>query len=73
MAQEEKNKLPEDVAKKYDLVVIQPGRHDFHKYGIIDLTKISVERADKLVAGGFPYLVAKATATTDKKAIEPSK
>lgn len=49
-------KLPEDVAKKYRCKIIRPGKFNFKGFGEIDLRTISVEKADALVAKGFPYL-----------------
>jgi hypothetical protein len=53
------NKLPKEVADKYSLKSIRPGKYSFAKYGEIDLRIISLEKADKLVKDGFPHLVAK--------------
>jgi hypothetical protein len=52
--------LPKEVADKFNLVKIAPGKYDFHhQFGVIDLTTISLQKAEKLVADGFKFLVAK--------------
>lgn len=54
--------LKSEVAAKYDLIKIAPGTYCFPGFGQIDLTKIDLKRADKLVATGFVWLVVKAPA-----------
>ena len=51
------NKLKDEVAAKYRLKIIRPGKHVFAEYGTIDLRKIDLKKADALVEKGFPYLV----------------
>lgn len=60
-------KLKPDVARKYQL-----GTHHTrvisHKYGELDLSTLSLEKADEYVkAGDFPYLVPKPKRTRKKK------
>ena len=52
--------LPAEVAEKYNLKIIRPGKYNFDKFGTIDLRTISLEKADALVEKGFTFLVAKA-------------
>ena len=52
-------KLPTEVADKYNLKEITPGLYCFPGFGEIDLTTITLEKADSLIEQGFPYLVAK--------------
>lgn len=54
-----KPQLSPEVAEKYKLVTLDPGIHQIKGYGIVDLTKLTLEHAETLVAAGFPYLVAK--------------
>ncbi len=49
-------KLQPDVAKKYRLVSIRPGKYNFKDFGEIDLRKITLKQADELVTKGFPFL-----------------
>ena len=51
--------LPKDVAEKYTMKMIRPGKYNFHGYGTIDLRTISLKKADEIVGKGFPFLVAK--------------
>jgi len=48
--------MDKQVAEKYNLVGITPGRHQFPEYGTIDLSKITLSVADQLFAAGFPHL-----------------
>jgi len=73
-------KLPADVAKKYKLVTIRPGKYNFQKFGEVDLRTISLEKADAIVARGFQYLQlsdegkkAMAKAKEDKKVKDAEK
>ena len=49
-------KLSKEVARKYKLSIITAGKFNFKNFGVIDLRTISLEKADALVAKGFPYL-----------------
>lgn len=65
-------KLPEEVAKKYE-VLKGHGVGEYHWNGhVVKLDVITAADADKLVKKGFPYLVAKsqvaAAPVADKKA-----
>lgn len=66
-------KLPADVAKKYKCKIIRPGKFNFKNFGEIDLRTISVEKADKLVENGFPYLEFSEEAKADQEAKEAEK
>jgi hypothetical protein len=59
--------LSANVAAKYDLLNIAPGAYAIPGFGIVDLTAISLDKADKLVARGFPYLVLKTPAKAPGK------
>ncbi len=59
-------KLRDDVAEKYTLKTIRPGKYNFHKFGTIDLRTINLKKADELVENGFRFLVAKPLKKTDK-------
>lgn len=67
-----KLKLPAEVAEKFTLVNWVGGhRQNFGKFGVIDLTKITVDQATSLVKRGFTKLKAKtkkATSTTGEQA-----
>ena len=53
-------KLPEQVAKKYQITGENPSRISaWRRYGMIDLNSISLDKAEMLVKEGFPYLKAK--------------
>ncbi len=56
-------KLPAQVAEKFNCVKILPGEVIWRNK-TIDLTKINVEQADKLVEEKFPYLQRKPLANT---------
>lgn len=51
--------LQPEVAAKYDLKGAAPGISHFPGFGEIDLTKLDVKKADRLVTRGFSWLVAK--------------
>lgn len=51
--------LPKDVAAKYTLGRLAPGRYDVAGYGIIDFTTISLADADRLYKAGFSPLKLK--------------
>lgn len=59
--------LQPEVAEKYRLVIIRPGKYNFHKFGEIDLRTLKLSKADTLVKDGFPFLVEK------KKKVETPK
>jgi hypothetical protein len=59
-----KKQLSAAVAEKYKLVKVEPGKHHFADFGIIDLTNLSLEYADELVSLGFPYLESKKKSDT---------
>jgi regulator of replication initiation timing len=48
--------LHPEVAAKYQLIGIRPGKYNFKGFGEIDLCGLSVARADALVARGFTHL-----------------
>ena len=50
-------KLQKEVAEKYRMKTIRPGKYNFPKFGTIDLREITLRQADELVAKGFPFLV----------------
>jgi len=49
-------KLQKEVAAKYRLITIRPGKHYFPEYGEIDLRVMKLQKADELFAKGFPFL-----------------
>lgn len=51
--------LAKEVGEKYDLHTLHPGIYDVAGFGRVDLTTISLEQADALVAFGFPFLILK--------------
>jgi len=53
------NELRPDVARKYYVHIIKPGKYNFKDFGDIDLCSITVEQADSLVARGFTFLKLK--------------
>lgn len=54
-------KLPAAVAEKYNLVDYGPGSHKqvWGKYGEIDITKLTLEKADRLFKNKWPKLALK--------------
>lgn len=50
--------LPE-VARKYYVKTIKPGKYNFKGFGEIDLRTITLQKADRLVEHGFQFLVLK--------------
>lgn len=48
--------LHPDVSTKYHLVGIRPGKYNFKGFGEIDLCKLTLKKADSLVAQGFGFL-----------------
>jgi hypothetical protein len=62
MDKKEEKKLQPEVADKYNLVGTKVGKFHFNDgFGVIDLEKLSVEKADVLVARGFTHLQLKAS------------
>lgn len=53
------NKLPEEVTEKYTLKTIRAGKYNFQGFGEIDLRKLTLKKADELVAEKFPFLILK--------------
>ncbi len=60
-------KLPKEVAEKYRLKTIRPGKYNFQGFGEIDLRTLSLAAADELVKKKFPFLVLKKKAETPEK------
>lgn len=52
-------KLSPEVAEKYRLKTIRPGKFNFEGYGTIDLRTMKIAKADELYEKGFPFLVLK--------------
>lgn len=69
-AQEIKTELSAAVAEKYNLKGIKPGRYHFPKFGEVDLTSMTLAKADNLVKRGFTYLQAKNKKAADQDAID---
>ncbi|MBB2149165.1 hypothetical protein [Pedobacter gandavensis] len=57
--------LIKEVADKYSLKGIKAGTYHFPSYGEISLHSMSLEKADRLFASGFPYLVEKKKRSDD--------
>jgi hypothetical protein len=53
------NTLRPDVARKYYVPTIKPGKYNFKDFGDIDLCQITLEQADALFAKNFPFLKLK--------------
>lgn len=51
--------LRTEVAAKYALIGIRPGKYAFKGFGEIDLSELTVAKADELFKRGFPYLKLK--------------
>lgn len=51
--------LPKEVAEKFSLKNIEAGNYHFPGFGEINLTSITLEKANSLFAAGFPFLVEK--------------
>lgn len=47
--------LNPQVAAKYQLIAIRPGKYNFKGFGEIDLCSLSIARADDLFRRGFPH------------------
>lgn len=52
----ESPKLSPAIEGKFEAVGVLPGVITGKKYGTVDLRSISLEKAQKLVDAGFPYL-----------------
>lgn len=64
-----KVQLPPEVAAKYDLINwVGSARQDFGKFGIVDISTMTIARADSLFKKGWKKLELKqkAVATTEK-------
>jgi len=48
--------MREEVLKKYKLVGIEAGIHNFPVFGTVDLTTITLAEADAMVKLGFKFL-----------------
>lgn len=48
--------MNEEVAKKYKLVGIEVGTHNFPVFGTVDLSKITLAEANAMVKMGFKFL-----------------
>lgn len=57
-------KLPAEVSEKYAVANAISGKFVDATYGEVDLYNITLKKADKLVAAGFPYLKAKSNSKT---------
>jgi len=71
MAKEKKAleaKLPAEVAAKYNLKIIRPGKYNFHGFGEIDLRKVTLKEVETLIKKGFQFFEEKV-----KEVIEPEK
>jgi hypothetical protein len=51
--------LKPEVAEVFELVKIQPGKHHFNGFGVIDLTEIDLAQAEVLHKRGLHHLVRK--------------
>lgn len=47
--------LQPEVAAKYRLLTIRPGKHNFAVFGFIDLTELKLAQADELFKKDFPF------------------
>lgn len=52
-------KLSKEVADKYDLVGIMPGKINHATFGTLDFTTMGIEEADTLYRGGIEFLKLK--------------
>jgi hypothetical protein len=59
MGKKIKIKLSAEVAEKYDISGAPSGHFIDPTFGEIDLTELSLKKADRLVKKGFKYLVPK--------------
>jgi len=62
MAKEEKTpeaRLPAEVAEKYDLKMIRPGKYYFNGFGEIDLRKVTLKQVEALKKKGFYFFEEK--------------
>jgi hypothetical protein len=51
--------LSKEAAQTYNLKGIQAGNYHFPGFGEIDLTSVTLEKANILFAAGFPFLIKK--------------
>lgn len=58
------HKLPEEVAKKYQVLKGRPFLFVHRKLGVIDLNTASMEQVDRLVKAGVQHIVPR---TSEKK------
>ena len=59
--------LPKDVAEKFKIVKWTGGHiQAFGRFGVIDLSKITLDHANSLSRRGFPKIVAKSTKSVSK-------
>lgn len=66
-----KNLLPKEVSEKFELVNWKGGPVQlFGRFGKVDITKLTVKRAEALVANGFSKLKTKPTKKASKKTEE---
>lgn len=54
-----KNKLSPELADKYTLVGVDPGKRMYAGFGILDFTSMGLDHADVLYRAGFKYLKLK--------------
>lgn len=54
-----KKKLSPEVAAKYTLQGVEPGRHHFNGFGVYDMCTLSLAEAEELVKQGFKWLQLK--------------
>lgn len=64
--------LKKEVSDKYDLHTVKPGTYVFPGFGEIALDQLTLERADLLVANGFPHLVEKPVKKSKAAAEQPA-
>lgn len=59
--------LQTEVAAKYQLIGIRPGKYNFKGFGEIDLCSLDLVKANNLVSKGFPFLKPRIAGTMDPK------
>ena len=60
----EKAALPQVVAAQFDIVGDWSRCHFFGHFGEVDFNALTLERAESLINGGFPYLKVKIVEVT---------
>jgi len=60
-------KLPAEVAAKYNLKIIRPGKYNFHGFGEIDLRKVTLKQVKELIEKGFEFFEEKVKETEKTK------